>query len=84
MEWISVKDRLPEKEDYYLACDVDDEWDNEIFMAEFMVEKTGYMSGPMGFYIYNEDLHTEIIVDVTHWMPLPELPKPLAKQDLTT
>lgn len=52
-EWISVEDRLPEKDGYYLVANDDDR-------AHF----TTFAAGNF------------ISCGVTHWMPLPEPPKP--------
>ena len=60
-EWISVKDRLPEKEGRYLIYDGD-----RVDAADYI-----YNSGPIwldtaeGYYNYKP----------THWMPLPEPPR---------
>lgn len=64
MEWISVKDRLPENPDYYLiACPVWSESGQGI----------GFFTGEKW---QDEVVFTEIHQYVTHWMPLPEPPKP--------
>ena len=69
MEWISVKERMPEKDDFYLV-------------------KVGAKYRPVRVYEYNpsdwhenenmwrtED-HTYCFNHfVSHWMPLPKLPK---------
>jgi len=69
MEWISVKDRLPEVDiicvvwnksrpfQYYISC-------YSSFFKEFEV----YMIGM-------SRLNDPIAFNATHWMPLPELPK---------
>lgn len=65
MEWISVKDRLPENRIIEVIC----------------VRKTktdSYYSIPLtwrgdGFYFFLDKYN--LISDITHWMPLPEPPK---------
>lgn len=58
-EWISVKDRLPEKDgDYLIYATVP--FNGRKFMAVMH---------------YEEDAHLPIWSDTTHWMPLPEPPK---------
>lgn len=71
MEWISVKDRLPESEGLYLAYVT-----NHPFLGPPQGVKVVYY----GFGI-DEDL-TEMEwsmqmkeISLTHWMPLPEMPK---------
>ena len=61
MEWISVKDRLPEKEDDVLAY----EFRGDVSIA--------YISG----YEWRnlESGYVMDASYVTHWMPLPEPPK---------
>lgn len=58
MEWISVKDHLPNNGGHYLVVA---DWMGVIEKAEF--------DGKSNWYIHNH------MFDVTHWMPLPELPK---------
>lgn len=74
MEWISVKDRLPDKEQECLVIA------NRI---------TGYISGTHNVYdvykvIFNSvdysslaesDYYEIYASEITHWMPLPKLPK---------
>ena len=69
MNWISIKDKLPDKDDVYLClirnhyaiCDFEDgeflpnDWNG--FMG---TSKKSYFSG--------------VVRDITHWMPLPEPP----------
>ena len=66
MEWISVKERLPEK---------------EVLAANFKPRSYGYKEYLIGYLseytngtITAENNH-EILENVTHWMPLPEPPK---------
>lgn len=62
MEWISVKDRLPKERGCYLAL-----WtnykNNETFVAQ------AYYADKIQFAPHRKD------APVTHWMPLPQLPK---------
>ena len=67
MEWISVKDRLPE--DYnnydYMLCYFEG-WDDMFFQRtlEYDIEEKEWSDHEGN--VYNK---------VTHWMPLPEPPK---------
>ena len=68
MEWISVKDRLPETDCKVLAYSGFDHGDGDLGMM-FM--------GVLDYYAYDEKPHfqhagTGLIA--THWMPLPEPP----------
>lgn len=79
-EWISVKDKLPEKGDYndYLITDGEhcyvgyyrhdaDAWDSKLGWIQGMYADTGET--------YD--------INITHWMPLPELPnKEIIMEDL--
>jgi hypothetical protein len=58
-EWISVSERMPEALSWVLVADAD----ADVWMAQRM---PGYWA---------EAISTEALVDVTHWMPLPEPPK---------
>jgi hypothetical protein len=55
VEWISVKDRLPEKNTHYLCC--------------FSCEGNQYQD----ILYYAKD--GGFPDNITHWMPLPKLPK---------
>lgn len=58
MEWISVKNRLPEYDEPVIGCD-----------AEMMdIGLVNYISGE--FFDLDGDP-----TSVTHWMPLPDIPK---------
>lgn len=61
-EWISVKDRLPEK-DKYCFCH-SNKYGGYMFI--------GYRGWHSGEWMEGGALH---IGTVTHWMPLPEPPK---------
>lgn len=64
-EWISVKDRLPEKGGYYLV--VTD--DAMISIEEFSKEKLAWL----GYDWDNAEVYE--LIRITHWMPLPEPPE---------
>lgn len=67
MNWISVKDRLPEKDDTYLVA-------VEIFDFDGR-----HLNAYIGFYdIEDKDWTLDCCTldyVVTHWMPLPRLPE---------
>lgn len=71
-EWISVKDKLPESSGHYLACTKF----NDMYVCDF--EKS---SRPQKrrWQVVCECCHAEddqfSSDDVTHWMPLPDLPQ---------
>lgn len=58
-EWISVKDRLPESHDIYLCCIDSLAFPGSRYVKTRMFYSDGWEKGS----------------EVTHWMPLPELPK---------
>lgn len=63
-EWISVKDRLPEKREDVLLC--------RKWWGEISNPKMGWYNEVSGkwFDLSNMEIH-----NVTHWMPLPQPPK---------
>jgi hypothetical protein len=63
MKWISVNDRMPE-----------DGQEVIIYSEGGKVEAGVYYSNEFGFDYYDVSIR-DIIVNVTHWMPLPEPPK---------
>lgn len=66
-EWISVKERLPKRPEYYPHC--------EIRECYFLValESGAVMSK---FYDFDKNRwETPTYSPVTHWMPLPKPPK---------
>ena len=58
MTWISVKDRLPENDNHVLCC---------------TETKKGMKNVIIGYYM-NGAWRCGMNSNVTHWMPLPELP----------
>jgi len=71
MEWISVKDRFPSNEEYYLVTDGTD----RIAIACFCVQKNSFWPDNLDDnYIdcYYKNYWEEFEVDnITHWIPLP-------------
>ena len=69
-EWISVKDRLPEIDGYYLATAFD--YDGEIWGGGTYVLYAEYYNGT---WTWSENTTEWDVTDlVTHWMPLPQPP----------
>ncbi|WP_010278851.1 DUF551 domain-containing protein [Paenibacillus senegalensis] len=60
--WVSVKDRLPEQEGYYLTYTQQ----AGIFTTRFIGGEVRAFTDMLGFAAYP---------GITHWMPLPEPPK---------
>jgi hypothetical protein len=89
MEWISVKDKLPEEEMKVLVVRrLDDESDNlHIDIGNFFPTRTVY-SGK-GTYIENNIFSPEGCCEswdhdqelITHWMPMPESPDLRKRKD---
>ena len=85
-EWISVDDRLPEPEQDVILCTSEIETYGRhsekkkiyrnIFMGYFDGDEwlTSYCYGCEYIFRMNEKYPNETI-EVTHWMPLPHLPK---------
>ncbi len=79
-EWVSVKDRLPEKPGHYLICTSINYWHGgclDINSSDGTTE--GYAGTTMSVldcYIdCTHDWNRVCNAHVTHWMPLPEPPK---------
>ena len=80
MEWISVKDRLPESDDQYLVfaqfeCDEESSiyiFDYDSCAEEFGVWEEHYDSDMLG---YLDSEFVKYPATVLYWMPLPEPPK---------
>ena len=70
-EWISVEDRLPELGQNVIAVGT---WYGEICgMGESEYMGIGEWSGA-GYVSIDSDTYSTDIVEVTHWMPIPEHP----------
>ena len=65
MEWISVKDRMPNMKDIVLVYDTFLECVSIGYISEFLGERT----------VWIIDYGESVSDTVTHWMPLPEPPK---------
>lgn len=63
--WISVKDRLPEQTNIYLTCNKSSFAHGIYFSTTLFIKDKGFWNS-----IWDKPVKT-----VTHWMPLPELPK---------
>lgn len=79
-EWISVKDRLPKEDGYYLAF-VQGYYAKYVRALNFA--KDGRKVDEFDFdedaknvwYRYDSEYGYVTVEDVTHWMPLPQPPK---------
>ena len=76
-EWISVKDRLPKTNDKYLCC-CRNKYIRILGFAKslYSVDRHTFANEHRsGFYEYDSEYGYYEWSGVTHWMPLPELPK---------
>ena len=75
MEWINVKDRLPETEEYY--SDYSGKCIGEY--SEYVLvnnEKYGRMKGLFDKeHGWMKNHSAKFVDDITHWMPFPDKPK---------
>ena len=62
-QWISVTERLPEEDGYYLCCIKSSLFPDRIYIDILECDKGSFEEG----HIYTDT--------VTHWTPMPELPK---------
>lgn len=76
MEWISVKDRLPSKENELIVCLV-----NRNAILCFVHDATISLSTNCVSFYYptREWIKDKYYSEVTHWMPLPKPPKEIEK-----
>jgi hypothetical protein len=82
MTWISVKDQLPEEDQFVLVISKND---NQMFVVQFYTSQKISNSAPiiLNWEILFSDEEMDIritrvigyILNVTHWMPLPEPPQ---------
>lgn len=64
MEWIDVKDRMPELNTYVLVCFIGTLSGRQIMKVDYTLQ------------YHNNDVEWKYTANgVTHWMPLPEPPK---------
>lgn len=66
MEWISIKDRLPYNFQEVIVYSEDGGVEAGVYYSE-------------GCFDYYDDSNRLILVNLTHWMPLPQPPKQDAK-----
>ena len=79
-KWISVDDRLPEKDGYYLVFLQPQYGDPFLLVSYYCWEDADYLIGvtdPYTIYTFTNayDEETDVSKDVTHWMPLPKPPE---------
>lgn len=75
--WISVQDRLPEKDGEYLVF-IRSPYAGYSKIAGFSTDKTAthtFLDAGYGWSNYDSDYGYYECKDVTHWMPLPEPPE---------
>lgn len=78
--WISVKDRLPEKNGTYLCCERHGSL-NSCGIRSFAqnLEETGEYDfeglNMAGWFDYDSEYGFYVVHTVTHWMPMPKPPK---------
>lgn len=70
-EWISVKDRLPQKEEAVLMAFWCEENGHGNMAVGFCREEYGHIGW---FSFTDESFYTDCDATPTHWMPLPEPP----------
>jgi len=84
MKWISVKDRLPEdKKGLQILVHTSEGIDRATFGEGIMDKEAGrvggwercYYCGGESRVTFAKDTKFDTIKLITHWMPLPELPK---------
>lgn len=63
VDWISVKDKLPQHESFVLCCTVEH------------LPRTALFHSQGDYLFLNPDNMRFQYRGITHWMPLPELPK---------
>lgn len=66
-EWISVDDRLPEYSN--------DEFADAVLVTDGFVQHMAYFVGGEWRFAESGEIKEPMWYRITHWMPLPELPK---------
>lgn len=81
-QWISVKDRLPELEEQVLVYGRASMQSIRLVQPAVLKKNYSYQYNPLawefeweGFDIIGHDGEVDDVLEVTHWMPLPEPPK---------
>ncbi len=69
MEWVSIKEKYPEKDKYVLCCDHKD-----LFILKFTESESGMERKKV--YYFTSSCECEYYEGITHWMPLPKHPLP--------
>lgn len=67
MEWISIKNQLPELP--YQHCIVYNDNGYMDFQRAIWHRRLN------SFVLYNPDKHEKLVLEVTHWLPIPEFPR---------
>ena len=82
MDWISVKEKLPEKDGCYLVNihqENDELGESADFVTEAWYRKIPllFCSDTVGWHLLNEfyDLTEQLKGYISHWMPYPDPPK---------
>ena len=74
-EWISVKGRLPSKEEYTAKAEDGTEYYVRLLIAyktDIVEYEIGYYDG----YKWMTEMPIRLIKDVVAWMPFPNMPQP--------
>lgn len=77
MEWINVKEKLPEENETVWAINKEKGW----VMLGCLIYDDGWLWAKSNGFIYAEngnivaECELDDDYDVTHWQPLPKLPK---------
>lgn len=66
MEWIRVKDRLPENDAVVIVC-------NEKGYMSYT--RALYNKSSNSFHLYDPNYRDSLLLEVSHWIQLPELPR---------
>ena len=74
-EWISVKDRLPSKEEYTEKAEDGTEYYVRLLIA-YKTDIVEYEIGYYDCYKWMTEMPIRLIRDVVAWMPFPNMPQP--------